>query len=162
MDNEENIVTGCDKQYLCGQRENRIAMCSWLFPLLKLSWLIPKTWREGEGDKAIWAAIALLLCHGACEHLNPRKWLWSPSKAVQMLLLWEQYRADPLEIFFIYSLQAKTLRSPTLKHYSCYSSPSHIAHPFSAWTGESRRAATQSTLEIKQRRPQPRSLKDTF
>lgn len=56
MDNEEGVVTGCDNQCLCGQRQNRIAKCSWLFPLIKLSWLVPKTRREGEGKKAIWAA----------------------------------------------------------------------------------------------------------
>lgn len=125
------------------QRQNRISKCSWLFPLVKRSWLIPKTRREGEGNKALWAAIAKLPCHGACKHLNPRKWLHSLSKGIQMLLLWQLYCADPLQWFFICSLQAKTLRSPTRKHYNCYPSPSQIAHPFCTDWGEQRCCNTE-------------------
>lgn len=74
------MVTGCEKQCLCGQRQNRIAKCSWLLPLLKLSWLIPKTRREGEGNKAIWAPIAETTLPWCLQALKPRAATTEPLK----------------------------------------------------------------------------------
>lgn len=74
------MVTGCDKECLRGQRQNRIAECSWLFPLLKLSWLIPKTRREREGNKAIWAAIAESTLSWCLRALKPREVTTEPLK----------------------------------------------------------------------------------
>ena len=122
--------------------------------------------KEEAGKNVIWAAIAkatLLWCLQALkpEEVNTEPCKRSSDDASVRALLCRPTGC----IFFIYPLQAKTLRSPSSKHYNYFPSPSHSAHPLSAQAGESKGtagAATQSTLKIKQHRPQLGSLKDTF
>lgn len=124
------------------QRQNRISKCSWLFPLAKWSWLIPKT-RRGEGNKALWAAIAKTTLSWCLQTLKSKEVNTQPLKgnsdvaSLRALLFRSTAR-----IFHLLS-SSKNLKVSNLKTLQLLHIPFPIVHPVCTDWGEQRSCNTE-------------------